>query len=210
MMTTRPIALLGMLLSVWALLTLTACGAAPATATTEPEQSLSPTATTVALAPGEETSVPDAPATESLSVSQEDEPVYLDDRSNPEALMRSFVNALNLRQYSRAYSYWEEAFRPFEYFKEGYADTQSVEMVMGEIGQDAGAGQRYYSVPVILTAQTSTGTQYFVGCYVLHLSHPDLQAEPPFRPLAIRSAEVEQVESEAEAQARLPQICATP
>lgn len=141
---------------------------------------------------------------------EESELPYLDDRSSAESLMRSFVNALTLRQYSRAYSYWETPPLPFDEFEQGYADTQRVALTLGEIGEEAGAGQWYFSVPVILTAQTSTESQFFVGCYVLHLSNPDIQAQPPFRPLAIYSAEVVAVDSAEEAQARLPQGCATP
>ena len=35
------------------------------------------------------------------------EPGYLDDRSGPEQVLRSYVDAINRKEYARAYSYWE-------------------------------------------------------------------------------------------------------
>ncbi len=122
---------------------------------------------------------------------------YLDDRSTAQELMRSFVNALNRREYVRAYSYWRPGaaqLQSFEQFQEGYSATQSVQLTLGTVTGDAGAGQLYYSVPVILNAQTPGGApQTFLGCYVLHLAQPVIQDTPPYQPLAIQSANVRQV-----------------
>lgn len=126
---------------------------------------------------------------------------YLDDRSAPSGLVHSYFNAINRKEYARAYSYWRDpagALGPFDQFQAGYEDTVAVDLTLGQVGGDAGAGQLYYSVPVILKAHTTDGiTQTFAGCYILHLANPAAQAEPPFRPLAIRSAEIEQVSNDA-------------
>jgi hypothetical protein len=37
----------------------------------------------------------------------EPEPGYVDDRSTPEALIRSLYDAVSRREYARAYAYWE-------------------------------------------------------------------------------------------------------
>ena len=122
---------------------------------------------------------------------------YLDDRSTAHELMRSFVNALNRHEYLRAYAYWEPQatqLPAFDSFQQGYANTESVQLTVGTVRSDAGAGQVYHQVPVALVAKTTGGgTQYFAGCYVLHLSQPAIQGMPPFQPLAIRSATVRQV-----------------
>jgi len=39
------------------------------------------------------------------SVTQAQVDVYIDNRSTPEALMASYVNAINRKEYVRAYSY---------------------------------------------------------------------------------------------------------
>ncbi len=57
-------------------------------------------------------------------------PAYLDDRSTAAALVRSFYNAVNRREYARAYSYFgDHAAQPYAGFAAGYADTVSVSVV---------------------------------------------------------------------------------
>jgi hypothetical protein len=121
---------------------------------------------------------------------------YLDDRGNGVQVLRSLFNAINRREYLRAWSYWEvdSPERPdFETFSAGYEVTDVVALAIGEPVSDAGAGQIYFTVPVALRAIETDGQQRtFAGCYILHLTNPGLQAEPPFQPLAIRSAMLEE------------------
>lgn len=134
---------------------------------------------------------------------------YLDDRSSAEALLTSFYNAINRKEYARAYSYWQAGaaeLPPYQAFEQGYASTSAVQVGFGLITGDSGAGQSRYSVPVRITSQTTSGEQYFVGCYVLHLASPAAQATLPFRPLAIESAMVAQKDAPATAGA-LDQAC---
>jgi hypothetical protein len=152
----------------------------PATATTAPTQT-SPAPTQ----PAADTHTPNVPtATLGPGVS----PDYLDDRSTATGLIQSYFNAINLKQYLRAYSYWESNSQvgPFDKFQQGYQDTASVQITLGAISGDRGAGQYYFTVPVALVAQTTDGkTQTFSACYTLHLGNPEIQSAPPFNPLAI-------------------------
>jgi hypothetical protein len=124
------------------------------------------------------------------------QPPYLDDRSTPTGVMQSLFNAINRKEYLRAYSYWENAgyspnVPPFAQFEQGYQETASVDVTIGMVGGDVGAGQIYYTVPVVLQVQTTTGeAQTFAGCYTLHLARPEIQAAPPFQPLAIQMGSV--------------------
>ena len=128
---------------------------------------------------------------------------YLDDRSDSVQVLRSFFNAINRFEYLRAYSYWEAAaasslLPSLDQFTEGYSDTLSVQLITGQVSEDAGAGQTHYRVPVTLLARTRSGqTQTFVGCYALHLSNPGIQSTEPFQPLGIISAVVHQVDNAA-------------
>jgi hypothetical protein len=73
---------------------------------------------------------------------------------------------------------------------------------------DAGAGQRYYRVPVVIVSkQAGAKTQTFVGCYTLHLASPDIQAAPPYHPLAISAAKVQPVPANATTADLLTQVC---
>ena len=87
----------------------------------------------------------------------------------------------------------------FDEFVEGYGDTTAVELTLGVVSSDVGAGQLYFLVPVSLIASLSDGsTQTFAGCYTLHLARPQLQAVPPFRPMSIQHANIVQAGDEAE------------
>jgi hypothetical protein len=136
---------------------------------------------------------------------------YVDDRSGPTRLMISLVNALNRKEYVRAYSYWEPGAlsHTFDQFQQGYMDTVSVRLRLGTVGGSAGAGQFYYTVPTTLIARmTDNSTKIYVGCYVLHLANPSIQGTPPFQPLAIQSADVKQVANNANTRALMAQACA--
>ncbi|MGB8647559.1 MAG: hypothetical protein WCF84_20160 [Anaerolineae bacterium] len=136
---------------------------------------------------------------------------YLDDRSDAVQVLRSLFNAINRQEYVRAYSYWEPnapQLAPFNQFQQGYANTASVQLTTGTVISSAGAGNFYYQTPVTLVAQTGNGvTQTFVGCYTLHLSNPGIQATPPFQPLALQSATVQQVANNANTTLLMGQAC---
>ena len=138
---------------------------------------------------------------------------YLDDRSTAVAVIQSSFNAINRREFARAYSYWRQvagqpSLPPFPQFAQGYADTQSVDLATGPVRSNAGAGQLYYSVPVTLVVRMTDGTsQTFVGCYALHLAQPAIQATPPYQPMVIESATVQQVANDADTAALMGQIC---
>jgi hypothetical protein len=137
-------------------------------------------------------------------------PNYFDNRGNAVVALQSYFNALNRREYARAYGYWESASAagPFAAFQAGYADTQSVLVTTGAVSGDSGAGQRYYTVPVILQVGTTGGPRTYAGCYVLHLSVPSIQTAPPFHPLGIASANVQLVGAGQNASTVQAQACA--
>ncbi len=147
------------------------------------------------------------------NLANQPETTYLDDRSTPTGLMLSFFNAINRKEYLRAYSYWQNLgnnpqLPPFDQFEKGYADTTSVQATLGTISGDVGAGQIYYSIPVAINTTMNSGQgQIFVGCYVLHLARPEIQATPPFQPLAIASAKVNLIQSGQDANNLLDQAC---
>jgi hypothetical protein len=142
-----------------------------------------------------------------------DASVYIDDRSTASAAVRSFYNAVNRKEYARAYSYWEpdaaqQSLPPFAQWQQGYTGTQSVELQTGHETGGAAAGNIYASVPVGITAHQSDGsTQRFVGCYTLHMPNPGIESEPPTHPMGIRSATIRQVEQGADLTALLAGAC---
>jgi len=133
---------------------------------------------------------------------------YIDNRSDPVALLSSLVNAVNRHEIVRAYSYWQNPTATYDSFAAGYANTASISAQFGTATPDAGAGQIYFSLPVALISTLNDNTrQTFVGCYTLHLSQPGFQATPPFEPLGIKEAALTTVDNNAELTALLQTAC---
>jgi hypothetical protein len=114
---------------------------------------------------------------------------YIDDRSTPSQVIVSLYNAINRHEYLRAYNYWinpSTTLGSFSSYANGYKDTASVNLVFGQITGGAGAGQIYYTVPVILKTTTRDGTHAnWAACYVVHQSQPANFGAPPFNPMGI-------------------------
>src|SRR2546422_467297 len=65
------------------------------------------------------------------------------------------------------------------------------------------------TTPTTAPPATPTGAQNFVGCYTVHLARPEIQTEPPFKPMAIQTAQVSSVASPAAARSGLATACGT-
>lgn len=119
---------------------------------------------------------------------------YLDSRSSPEDVIRSYYNSINRKELVRAYSYWSSngQAQPYLKFEQGFKDTASVKIVLGKSQTDRGAGQIYTKVPVEVTAsQSDNSSQIFSGCYTLHQAVPALYGAPPFVPIQIEQANLQ-------------------
>ena len=91
---------------------------------------------------------------------------YLDDRSTPEAVISSFYDAINKKEYSRAWSYYEDGqgVPAFDAFVKGYANTASVTVAFGPDRGEGAAGSTFWTLPVSLDAVDTSGKHsYFAG-----------------------------------------------
>lgn len=135
---------------------------------------------------------------------------YVDDRSDGGALVRSLYNAINRKEYARAYGYFGAA-KPvgeFKAFAEGYAKTASVEVKIGKVTTEGAAGSIYSAVPVAIKSVEEGGkTRFFSGCYVTRIINPSLQV-PPFTPYQIETARLDEAEGPMEK--AIPATCNTP
>jgi Protein of unknown function (DUF1176) len=135
------------------------------------------------------------------------EPNYLDDRSDAAAIVKSFYNAINRREFSRAWSYFGET-KPsadFESFAAGYEGTKSVRVVTGEPSIEGAAGGTFFNLPVAIAATGADDTErVFAGCYTARLVNPQIQ-EPPFTGLHIERGTLKP--SDLSAEGALPAQC---
>ena len=136
---------------------------------------------------------------------------FMDNRSGPIETVSSFLNALNLKQYVRAYSYYQDPATypgPYSPYAAGYADTDVITATFGTVQSEGAAGNQYFKVPLALhVLTTSRARQIFVGCYTLHLAQPAVQDTPPFQPMGIISGKFTQFTNGTDVNPLLPKAC---
>ncbi|NWJ46669.1 MAG: hypothetical protein HXX08_12380 [Chloroflexi bacterium] len=125
---------------------------------------------------------------------------FVDDRSTSDNVLRSYFNSINRKEYVRAYSYWESGsqesgvLQPYTQFEQGYKNTVSDQLSVGNITSNGAAGSIYYSVPVVVVSRLiGDRFQTFVGCYTIRQSNHSFYGEGPFVPLVIYKANLQEV-----------------
>ncbi|MFN8492382.1 MAG: hypothetical protein U0350_32575 [Caldilineaceae bacterium] len=132
----------------------------------------------------------------------------------PVDLLASFVDALNRKEYRRAYNDWETPpnQQTFDQFAKGYADTTGVFLAVHLPTQnDAGAGQQYAGIPAWLVATHKDGAKpNFVGCYVAHRPNPNIPGAPKGGEWHLSRATVRSLPNGADPIGLLNQACMAP
>jgi hypothetical protein len=136
---------------------------------------------------------------------------FLDNRSGPVETVSSMLNALNSREYVRAYSYFQNPGSypgPYAAYEAGYADTDTITVTFGVVQSEGAAGSLYYKLPTALyVVNKTTAAQTFVGCYTLRLTNPSVQGAPPFQPMGIISGKFLLVVNGTDIHPLLPTAC---
>lgn len=96
-----------------------------------------------------------------------------DERGDPIEMLASYYDAINAKDYRRAYGFWESPQSPYERFVAGFADTNRVRLLVEPSGRNEGAaGSVYAEITAIVVATTRAGNErVFAGCYVLRRSN---------------------------------------
>lgn len=121
---------------------------------------------------------------------------YLDDRSTATSVVRSYYNAINSREYSRAWSYrmlvvsdtdWRAEYAAYEKFRDGFGGARGhISVQTGPEIEDVAVGTLRYGVPVAINVVSEDGRhQQFAGCFYLRLSSPAAQDGVPYQPMYI-------------------------
>jgi hypothetical protein len=143
------------------------------------------------------------------------QPFYEIRNASPADLLKSYYNAINRKEYERAYSYFQGAPNPpadvappYAQFVQGYADTTSVTLAVGQAMIDAGAGNVYASIPVVLTAQhADNSTHVYAGCYFLHHVNPGISQNPLDALWSITKAQLSEVPASSSVDQLLARTC---
>ena len=94
-------------------------------------------------------------------------------------VIRGYYDAIDARDYARAYGLWSDSGRAsgqtLESFAAGFEGTASTGVEIGAPGRIEGAaGSRYVEIPVVIRATTTSGVQQrFAGSYTLRRSVVD-------------------------------------
>ena len=91
----------------------------------------------------------------------------------PVEMLTSYFSAINAREYSKAFAFWEHPTKTLEGFSRGYSDTRNVRFLVEQSFRIEGAaGSLFAAVPTMIIARTTKGSeQLFAGCYVLRKSN---------------------------------------
>ena len=106
------------------------------------------------------------------SQSDPDDRPPTEDRSDPIATLAAYFEAINAKDYRRAFRVWETPSSSYEQFARGFADTQRVRFLIEPATAEGAAGSVYVSLPTIVVSTTRGGNErVFAGCYVMRRSN---------------------------------------
>ena len=96
-----------------------------------------------------------------------------DDRSDPIGTLWSYYDAINSKDFRRAYRYWESNPSSYEQFERGFADTDRVRLLVEPPPHlEGAAGSSFAEISTVIIATTrSGGERVFAGCYTLRKSN---------------------------------------
>jgi heat shock protein HslJ len=111
----------------------------------------------------------------SFTNNQESEPDNgpQDDRSDPIATLSAYYDAINSRDFRRAYRFWESNPSSYEQFERGFADTDRVRILIEPPPRlEGAAGSSFAEISTIVVSTTRNGSErVFAGCYTLRRSN---------------------------------------
>ena len=95
-----------------------------------------------------------------------------DDRNDPIATLSSYYEAINSRDFRRAYRLWESNPSSYEQFERGFADTDRVRLLIEPPPHlEGAAGSSFAEISTVIIATTRNGGErVFAGCYTLRKS----------------------------------------
>jgi hypothetical protein len=140
---------------------------------------------------------------------------FYEHRDSASGTLKSYYNAINRKEYDRAYTYFQGAPNPdpavappYAQFVAGYSDTVSVTLALGHEVDDAGAGNLFASIPVAIVAKHTDGhSETFGGCYILHRVNDGISPDPRDTLWSIRSAKLTPAPAGATIDSLLAQPC---
>jgi hypothetical protein len=160
-----------------------ACSSNGGKATATTGASATATGSTSTASPLGTRSVTPAASTSGTATAQQSAPAIpdaYDDSTDPMRMVTSYINAIDRKEYQRAYGYWHSPSQSLDDFKKGYATTANVTATIASAsGIDAATSQRRTAIAVVLDATHTDGSaQRFSGCYISWKTVPGVSENP--------------------------------
>lgn len=110
------------------------------------------------------------------------QPLKFENSDSAVNLLSSYYNAINQKDYQRAFGYWRSPADSYENFVKAYAETEKVRLIVEPPTVIEGAaGSVYTQIPTVLIATMINGKQQkYAGCYTMQKSNlrpPDIPKE---------------------------------
>jgi hypothetical protein len=118
---------------------------------------------------------------------------YLDDRSDGLSIIRSYYNALDRKEFARAWSYYgdDKPLPDYQSYENEVMTIDTVELVTGDVVTEGAAGSIFYNVPIAVRITREDGTDEIeAGCVVARIANPQIQGDP-FTPLRISNMDLQ-------------------
>jgi hypothetical protein len=136
-------------------------------------------------------------------------------RTDPVKALKSYYNAINRKEYERAYGYFFGAPNPlpsvappYNQFVQGYSDTTFTTLAVGNVEGQGAAGSTYATFPVVITAtHTDNSTHVYSGCYTMRSINPGISQNPYDVLPHIYSAKLSEVPANSNVDQLLAQPC---
>lgn len=96
-----------------------------------------------------------------------------DNRTDAIGTLAAYFDAINAKDYRRAYRFWESPPTSYHQFERGFADTDRVRfLVEPQTRTEGAAGSSYAEITTIIVSTTRAGNdRVFAGCYVVRRSN---------------------------------------
>jgi hypothetical protein len=178
------------------------------TVPTAPPATQAPTAVPLAATSNTVQSSATASTDAAVALAQPQGPAF-ENLNSPVDLLASYYDAINRKQYQRAYGYWQSPPMAYQQFANGFSDTTSAQLIVQPPTSGEGAaGSTYVQIATVLIAQHTDGSQHtYAGCITTRKSN----LQPPDIPKAdvwhIYSAQLQEVPNNASIPNQLAKAC---
>jgi heat shock protein HslJ len=128
---------------------------------------------------------------------------------DPLSALNSYYEAINSKDYRRAFQYWESPTQSYDQFVRGFSDTEKVQLLVDPGPRIEGAaGSAYASLAtVVISRKARRGDRLFAGCYVLRKSNVQNDERQAPTTWHIYRATLSPLPSSAKISSLLSQLC---